>query len=599
MLELDGGEPWQLTDVEDGVVGYAWSPDGRRIAFTSTTLLPDEAAARPAAPPAGHAKPPFVTERLRTRSDGTPGWAKTSRLHLWVVATDAGPKAAARRVTHGDWDDRDPQWSRDGTTLYFTAVRKPNADRVDTDTELYAVPADGGAEPRALTDRRGPDENPVVSPDGRWIAYTGFDDATPPQSYTTPHLYVLELATGASRRLASALDRAIGETPITDTVAPRGDGVRVVWRADSQALYFISADRGTAQLHEVTLADRERLLTRLAQGEVRAFDVARDGRVVAVSSAAAAPAELYAFGLRDAARRERWRALTGFNAALVASGALVPYEEFWYDGAEPVVANFDGQPSGTRQRIQGWILKPPGFDPARRYPLVLYIHGGPHTMYGSGFFHEFQVLANAGYVVLITNPRGSTGYGDRFANIVQYRYPGDDYLDLMAGVDALVARGYVDPARMVVGGGSGGGLLTAWTVGNTDRFKAALVERAVTNWHGFVGTADNNLWFGTRWFRDLPWRDTDDYLKRSPLSLVDRVHTPVLVLHNQEDYRVSLDQGLQYYAALRMLDKPAKLAVFPDSSHGMSRTGRPSQRVQRLELILDWFQAGIRAQPAP
>lgn len=641
VLESAGGEPWQLTDVEDGVGTYSWAPDGRSIAFTSTTPTAEEKARRPEAEPnPKHAKPPFVTDRLRTRSDGTPGWLSPKRRHVWVVPVGAPGKATARRVTHGDFDHAEPQWSRDSRQLYVSGVRKPDADYVDTDTEIYVVPADGSAEPRALTDRRGPDENPTPSPDGKWLAYTGFDESTPFRSYVVTHLYVMNLETGEKRRLGEQFDRSVGDGTISDMGAPRGDGVRMVWRADSKGIYFVSADRGQAQLHEATLDGRIAQLTRLPQGEVRAFDVSKRGDVIAAYSSPTEPTELHAFRVRDAGERKKWRALTKFNAALVASNRLVPYEEVWYRGAAPVVApeirptsrgdgaadasatdasatvnaaNASGAGSAAnaraagsstnasaagsagaereRQWIQGWILKPPGFDPKRKYPAVLYIHGGPHAMYGTGFFHEFQVLANAGFVVLITNPRGSTGYGEAFGNAVQYVYPGDDYHDLMAGVDELLRRGYVDEKRMVVGGGSGGGLLTSWTVGHTNRFAAALVERAVTNWHSFVGTADLNDWFANRWFRDYPWRDTKDYLARSPLQYVDKVETPVLVLHNQDDFRTALDQGLQYYAALKILKKPAKLAVFPDSSHGMSRNGRPSQRLARLELILDWFQS--------
>jgi dipeptidyl aminopeptidase/acylaminoacyl peptidase len=601
VLELAGGEPWQLTAVEDGMAEFAWSPDGTRIAFTSLTPLPEEKERLPpeADPKSKQARPPFVSERLRTRSDGIPGWQTAKRMHVWTVRTDAGPKAPAKRVTGGDYDHRDPQWSADGTQLYFTGLRKPDADYVSTDTEIYALPADGGVEPRALTDRRGPDEDPAVSPDGRWIAYVGHDEKTPPASYSQPRLYLLDTRTGASRQLAAGLDRPVADGTISDMGAPRGDGTRLVWRADSRAVYFQVADRGQAQIYEATLDGRHRAVTQLVQGEVRAFDVAKDGRVAAVHSNATQPPELRSFALRDAAREGAWRSVTAFNAALAAGGRFVPYEEIWYEGAKPSVTTFDGQPRSEKQWIQGWILKPPGFDASRRYPLVLYIHGGPHAMYGTGFFHEFQLLAHRGYVVLITNPRGSTGYGEEFANVVQYRYPGDDYHDLMAGVDAVVARGYVDTKRMAVGGGSGGGLLTAWTVAHTNRFAAALVERAVTNWHGFVGTADMNYWFATRWFRDFPWRDVPNHLDRSPLSFVDAVRTPVLVLHNADDFRTPLDQGLQYYTALKMARKPAKLAVFPDSSHGMSRDGRPSQRIERLELIADWFGRHTAAGAAP
>lgn len=592
VLELGGGEAWQLSDDPLGAGAFAWAPDGRRIAFVSRAAGPDEQATAPPEPETGRSKPPVVTERLTTRADGRPGWLPPRRAHLWVVATDRGPKVQAARVTSGDFDDGTPAWSRDGATLYFSAVRKPDADWAGNDTEIYAVPADGGREPTALTDRLGPDDNPTVSPDGRFIAYTGYDDAGR-QSHTVTHLYVLDTATLGRRELARGLDRSVGDGVIAD-MGTRDEGLRLVWRADSRAVYFVSADRGAVQLYEATLDGRYRALTTLAMGDIRAFDVAADGRMLVTHSAPTAPVELYAFRPAEATRRAAWQPLTSVNTALAARAGFVPYEELWMPGAAPAVSAFPDHAAGERQWIQGWLLKPPGFDPARHYPLVLYIHGGPHAMYGTAFFHELQVLAHAGYLVLITNPRGSTGYGERFANVIQYRYPGDDFEDLMAALDFVVARGAVDPARLYVAGGSGGGLLSAWAVGHTDRFAAAVVERAVTNWHSFAGTSDLNYYFVTHWFRDGPWRDPADYLARSPLSYVERVRTPVLVIHNQDDFRAPLDQGLQFYTALRELKKPARLAVFPDSSHGMSRDGRPNQRIARLGLILDWFGASGR-----
>lgn len=587
VLELGGGEAWQLTDDPQGAGSFAWSPDGRRIAFVSRASAATDQAA-PAEAEAGQSKPPIVTERLSTRADGRVGWLSSRRAHLWMVATDRGPKARATPVTGGGFDDGAPAWSRDGSTLYFSAIRKPDADWAGNDTEIYAVPADGSREPVALTDRLGPDDNPTVSPDGRYLAYTGFDDAKR-RSHSVTHLYVLDTTTLERHELARGLDRSVGDGVIAD-MGVHDEGLRLVWRADSRAVYFVSADRGSVQLYEATLDGRYRAVTALAAGDIRAFDVGADGRVLATHSSPTEPVELYAFQPAAASKRTVWQALTRFNAALAARSGFVPYEELWLPGAAPSVTEFPGHPAGDRQWIQGWLLRPPGYDPTRKYPLVLYIHGGPHAMYGTAFFHEMQVLAHAGYFVLLTNPRGSTGYGEQFANVIQYHYPGDDFGDLMAAVDFAVANRAVDPKRLYVAGGSGGGLMSAWTVGHTDRFAAAVVERAVTDWHSFVGTSDMNNYFATHWFRASPWRDAADYLERSPLTYVENVRTPVLVIHNQDDFRAPLEQGLEFYTALRELKKPARLAVFPDSSHGMSRDGRPNQRIARLGLILDWLR---------
>ncbi len=581
VLDFPGGEPWQLTIDEEGIGAFAWSPDGKRIAFTSQRALEGDAGyelekSKPQAMDDPRAKPPFVTEKLIYRYDGRPGYRSVKRTQIWIVPADHGTKQPAQRITSGDFDAEQPAWSSDGKLIYFNAVRRDDADYVIEDSEIFSVPVDASGTITALTHRPGPDDGPLPSPDGKWIAFTGFDDKDPPLSSSVTNLYLMRSDGSERRQLAADFDRNIGEGMLADVAAPRVGGDRIAWTADSRRLLFVATDRGQSHLYEVEVGNGDFApVTRFRQGDLREFSVSRTGIVAAVYSSPNRPADIYSFPLQAAAR-EKWREVSRHAANLAPDGGFSEYEEIWFD-------SFDGR------RIQGWVIKPPDFDGSRRYPLVLYIHGGPHAMYGTGFFHEFQLLARSGFVVLITNPRGSTGYGGEFANVIQYRYPGDDFRDLMAAVDLLIARGLVDAERLGVAGGSGGGLLTSWTVGQTDRFGAAVVERAVTNWHSFVGTSDLNYWFVKRWFRDFPWRDSVDYLARSPLSHVDKVKTPVLVIHNEEDYRTALDQGLQFYAALKMLKKPAKLAVFPDSSHGMSREGRPSQRVERLKLIEGWF----------
>lgn len=589
VLEFPGGEPWQLTMDAEGVGAFAWSPDGKQIAFASHTALAGDAGFEPQNNESQvkddtRAKPPFVTERLIYRFDGAPGYRDVKCNQIWIVATDRGPRQAAQRLTSGALDAGDPVWSIDGKRIYFSAVRRDDADYEPDDTEIFSVAVDDGSMLTPLTQHRGPDDDPLPSPDGKWIAFTGYDEKEPPLSSSVTNLYVMRPDGTDRRQLAVDFDRNVGEVMLADVAAPRTGGDRIAWSADSRRLLFVAADRGQDHLYEVEIGSGNFApLTRFRQGDLREFSVSRSGSVAATFSSPTRPASIYTFALQ-AAGGKAWREVSDLGDGMTAAGGFSEYEEIWFD-------SFDGQ------RIQGWIVKPPEFDPARRYPTVLYIHGGPHAMYGTGFFHEFQMLVRSGFMVLITNPRGSTGYGGEFANVIQYRYPGDDFRDLMTAVDVLIKRGYSDPDRLGVAGGSGGGLLTSWTVGQTDRFAAAVVERAVTNWHSFVGTSDLNYWFVRRWFRDFPWRDSADYLARSPLMHVDNVKTPVLVIHNEQDYRTALDQGLQFYAALKMQKKPAKLAVFPQSSHGMSREGRPSQRVSRLNLIEGWFAEKLEQKP--
>lgn len=579
ILDLRGGEAWPLTAEKEGVGAFAWSPDGKRIAYLARPA-PSEPAAKSTG--AGKAR---ITERLFYRFDGAPGFLPEQRSQLWVVDVTGDHGPALGPLWDGRTEPSEPAWTADGSALVFSALPDPNPPVAPTDNELYRVEVSTGAKAVALTNHRGPDDGPVsISRDGR-LAWTGFDDTAPLRSSTTTRLYTAPLATarlGAITNVTVDFDRNVGESSMSDTPMPRASGARAQFDAAGKSLYFVAADRGLAQLYRAPASGGEPVsLSAKLRGDLREFSLARSGRVAAVFGSPTQPYDVWTLERPGGA----WTQRTTHGRDTFAGSTLAPYEEMWVD-------SFDGT------HIQGWLVKPPGFDASKKYPLMLYIHGGPHAMYGEGFFHEFQVLANAGLLVLITNPRGSTGYGAAFANSVQFRYPGDDYRDLMAALDAVIARGYVDTARLGVGGGSGGGVLTSWTIAQTGRFAAALVERPVVDFASHTVVADMNLLFAQRWFHDVPWRSPKEYFDRSPINFVDKVTTPVLVIQSEQDYRTPPDQGIGYYNALRMLDKPAKLVLFPTSSHGLSRNGPPSQRVERLGIILDWFTTRLLPPPA-
>jgi dipeptidyl aminopeptidase/acylaminoacyl peptidase len=277
--------------------------------------------------------------------------------------------------------------------------------------------------------------------------------------------------------------------------------------------------------------------------------------------------------------------LWGPNDVLLGERALGDVECLWVDA-------HDGR------RIQSWLVKPPGFDPAKRWPMILEIHGGPHAAYGWSFFHEFHALAAAGYLVLYTNPRGSTTYGAEFGNVIQHAYPGDDAKDLMAAVDVVVARGYVDPARIGVTGGSGGGLLTNWLVAHTGRFAAAITQRCVSDWLSMVWSSDFTL-FGEHWFAKQPHEDPSEYIRRSPVHLASQITTPLMIIHSEEDWRTPIGQGEAMFRALKSQKKTTVMVRFPGENHELSRSGIPSRRVQNQQHIRAWFDHFLMGVPAP
>jgi dipeptidyl aminopeptidase/acylaminoacyl peptidase len=435
-----------------------------------------------------------------------------------------------------------------------SGIRKPEAEYLNNDSEIYAIRLGaGGITP--LTDRKGPDTSPAVSPDGKWIAYTGYDD----QSFTShvSSLYLMDASGGGKKAWAAGLNDS-----------PSG----VTWATDNSGVYIQVRELGSTSIYFVPLGGQPRKITGGTQ-VLDGLSIARNGQAVVVRSTPLEPGYLATF---DIAHPSAMKKLVDVNADVLEGRALGQVEELWFESADGL-------------KVQGWLVKPANFEAGKKYPMVLWIHGGPWSMYDVAFNWGYQNFAGLGYAVLYTNPRGSTGYGQDFVNGIQYSYPGKDYDDLMAGVDAAIAKGFIDEKNLFVCGGSGGGVLTAWIVGHTPRFAAAVSMRPVINWHSFVGTTDGPSWY--RQFKKYPWEDPMEFAVRSPLHYVGNVTTPTMVMTGEADLRTPMGQSEEYYRALKMLKKDTLLVRMPDEFHGWRR---PSHRLLQQLYLLAWFEKHTR-----
>jgi len=554
---MDTGQRSKLTSLTESPSGLAWSPDGDRIAFTMFVPGEREAFApeMPSPPEGADWGPPIrVFDDIRYKADGR-GFVEPGSRHVFVLPAEGG---TPRRLTSGDHDHGSPTWTADGEHLLVSANRRDDADRHPSDSEIWEIRvADGSM--RALTDRYGPDGDAAVSPDGRRIAYTGYDEEH--LGYQQSHLYVMNRDGSGKRQLLSDADRSFGDP---------------VWAADGSGLFVQYQDEGRTKVGFVDMSGGLREVTdalgglSLGRPYGSGSFTAAAGRVAFTLGRSDSPADVAVVE-----EGSEPRPLTGLNRDLLAHRELGRVEEIWYESSH------DGR------RIQGWIVKPPGFDPSESYPLVLEIHGGPFSMYGPVFAAEIQLYAAAGYVVLYTNPRGSTSYGQEFGNLIHHAYPSQDYDDLMSGVDAVLERGYVDPDRLFVTGGSGGGVLSAWIVGKTDRFAAAVVQKPVINWYSWSLYADMSVSGLDDWFPGPPWENRDHYLDRSPISLVGNVTTPTMLLTGEQDERTPMPESEQFYGALQYRNVPSALVRIPDASHGIA--SKPSNLIAKVVHVLEWF----------
>lgn len=563
---MASGESVRITGLPDSPTSLAWSPDGRQIAYTM--FVPGEGVklgALPAKPEGAQWAPPLeIHSEMQYRTDEE-GYLKPGFSHIFLVSADGG---APRQLSSGPVHDNGPlSWTPDGGAIVFSSNRSPNWAREPLDSEVYSLdPATGAI--RALTDRRGPDAEPVVSPDGHRIAFTGFDDKR--LGYQNSALYVMDRNGGSPRLLTGSLDRGV-DSP--------------VWAADGRSVYVAYEDHGVRKVARVGLDGSVRTVAEGLSGAALdrpytggGFSVARDGSIAVPGGTAQRPPDvrLHRGGTR--------RILTRLNAELLDTKRLGEVRHL-------SAKSFDNR------EIDSWLTLPPTWSEGRRVPLILEIHGGPFAAYGPHFSTDNQLYAAAGYAVLSVNPRGSTSYGEEFANLIHHAYPGRDYDDLMASVDAAIAGGFADPDRLYVTGGSGGGVLTAWIVGKTDRFKAAATQKPVIDWASFSLTADNPAFFSRYWFGQYPWENHEAFWARSPLSLVGNVKTPTLVVVGSQDYRTPVSEAEQYYTALQLRGVPTALVKVPGASHG-GIAARPSQAGAKAAAILAWFEKYKDGAPA-
>lgn len=546
------GATSQVTRVEQAPSGVAWSPDGNQLSFL---MLVEERNNWPIKMPkapsgAKWTETPRIVERLNYRRDRS-GFIDTGYRHIFVVPASGG---TPRQVTTGNHDATGNEWTPDGRAILFSGLRSDNDEYQWRESDIYSVDVTSGAV-KQLTSRKGPDSNPSVSPDGKRVAYTGYDWTR--DTWVDSKIYVMNIDGTGAKLVSGDWDRSPSE---------------LKWSADGNTLYFTAQNEGAQNLYQLALGGANAgKVQPITSGRymLTVSDLSSKGVAVGTLTDPTKPGDVVTFDLKAPSAIKQ---LTFVNDDVLAGKKLGETHEIWYTS-----------PDG--KKVQGWYITPPDFNPSRKYPMQLHIHGGPHSMYGVGFNFGWQEHAANNYVILYTNPRGSTGYGSAFGNAIMNAYPGKDYDDLMAGVDAVLAKGFVDPQNMFVTGCSGGGVLTAWIVGHTDRFAAASANCPVIDWLSFVGTTDGASWYYN--FAKLPWEDPSEHIKRSPLTYVGNVKTPTMLMTGVNDLRTPMPQTEQFYSALKLRNVPTAMVRFNDEWHGTSST--PSNFLRTQLYLRYWF----------
>lgn len=574
LIRADGGEAQQLTKLDEGAIGEpVWSPDGTKLAFTFRPTHPDwTREARKKREETGKSNPPRIITRLFYRLDGV-GFLDL-RQHIWVCDVQT---SEVKQITDGDYDDNSLAWSPDGTKIAFVSNRSDDPEEKPYEVDIWLVSPEGG-ELTLVPTPTGYKGNLAWSPDGNWIAYIGHESKDDPWVPRNDKVWVVNPKTHKVRCLTESLDRNVGNVTLSDMREAFTGGGRPIWSPESERLFFTVSDKGNCQLYT---ADVDGNLQPLTNGAMDIYAISADDSAsvfVLALSKATMPGELFVLRVASVsvAVMTKLQQLTRLNADWLDKVHLSEPEEVWFE-------SFDGT------KIQGWLLKPPDFDATKKYPLLLYIHGGPHAQYGNTFFHEFQLHAARGYIVFYTNPRGSMGFDENFAAIIRGDWGDVDYKDIMAAADFASSLPYVNETRMAVAGGSYGGYMTNWVVGHTDRFKCAVTDRSVVNLVSDFGTCDFPGFIDGYWEGDA-WERPEKRWEQSPLKYAMNIKTPLLIIHSEGDLRCPIEQAEQLFVALKRLKRDVVFVRYPqETSHGLSRSGPPDLRLDRLNRICEWL----------